>query len=157
MYAGISPRTDLELTKNLAKELGFTLCNFQPTDHQNNSIYHTNVIMFVMKDFVAIGLETIRDKAEQEMVKQTILNSGKQIIELDYYQITQFAGNMIQLKNIENELILVCSNTAWGSLNRSQKELIESKTKVVTVEIPTIEMYGGGSARCMIAEVFSGY
>ena len=88
------------------------------------------------------------------MVKQTILNSGKQILELDYYQITQFAGNMIQLRNNKNQLVLVCSTTAWESLNKSQKELIENNTKVITVEIPTIEMYGGGSARCMIAENF---
>ena len=154
MYSGISQRTNLELAENLAKKLGFTICSFHATDHQNNSIYHTNVIMFVMHGFVGIGLETIRDEAEREMVKQTILNSGKQILELDYYQITQFAGNMIQLRNIENELVLVCSTTAWDSLNESQKELIENKTKVVIVEIPTIEMYGGGSARCMIAEKF---
>ena len=154
MYASISARTDLKLTETLAKELGFALCSFHATDHQNNSIYHTNVIMFVMEGFVGIGLETIRNTEEREMVVQTILNSGKQILELDYYQITQFAGNMIQLRNQENELILVCSSTAWESLNKNQKELIESKTKVVTVEIPTIETYGGGSARCMIAENF---
>jgi hypothetical protein len=155
MYVGISPRTNLKLAKNLAQKLDFTICSFHPTDHQNNSIYHTNVIMFVMHGFVSIGLETIRDKTEREMVKRTILNSGKQILELDYYQITQFAGNMIQLRNNKNELVLVCSTTAWNSLKADQKELIENKTKVITVEIPTIEMYGGGSARCMIAEKFS--
>ena len=155
MYLGISPRTDLKLAKNLAQKLDFTICSFHATDYQNNSIYHTNVIMFVMHGFVGIGLETIRDKTEREMVRQTILNSGKQILELDYYQITQFAGNMIQLRNNKNELVLVCSTTAWNSLKADPKELIENETKVVTVEIPTIEMYGGGSARCMIAEKFS--
>ena len=154
MYLGISPRTDFNLAKDLAIKLGFTICSFHATDHQNNSIYHTNVIMFVMHGFVCIGLGTIRNKTEREMVKQTILNSGKQILELDYYQITQFAGNMIQLRNNKNQLVLVCSTTAWESLNKSQKELIENNTKVITVEIPTIEMYGGGSARCMIAENF---
>jgi hypothetical protein len=154
MYVGISQRTNLELAEKLAKKLNFTICSFHATDHQKNSIYHTNVIMFVMHGFVGIGLETIRDGTERQMVKQTILNSGKQILELDYYQITQFSGNMIQLRNKENELVLVCSTTAWSSLNENQKELIENKTKVVTVEIPTIEMYGGGSARCMIAEKF---
>jgi len=155
MYVGISSRTDLELAKNVSKKLGFTICSFHATDHQNNAIYHTNVIMFVMHGFVGIGLESIRDETEREMVKQTILNSGKQILELDYYQITQFAGNMIQLRNKENELVLICSSTAWKSINDNQKVLIKNKTKVVTVDVPTIEMYGGGSARCMIAEVFA--
>ena len=154
MYVGISPRTDLKLAQQLATEIGFTVCSFHATDHQNNSIYHTNVIMFVMQGFVGIGLDTIRDENERKMVKETILNSGKLILELDYYQITQFAGNMIQLRNQDDELVLVCSSTAWSSLKENQKELIESKTKVITVEIPTIETYGGGSARCMIAENF---
>lgn len=154
MYVAISPRTNLKLAGQLAKDLGFSVCSFHATDHQNNPIYHTNVIMFVMQGYVGIGLETIRDKEERKMVKQTILDSGNQILVLEYYQITQFAGNMIQLRNTQNELVLVASSTAWKSLNENQKESINDNTKVVTVDIPTIELYGGGSARCMIAESF---
>ena len=154
MYVGLSLRTNLDLVKILADQLHFTICSFEATDHQNNLIYHTNVIMFVMKNFVVIGLETIRDIGEREKVKQTILNSGKQVLELDYYQITQFAGNMLQLKNSKNELVLVVSTTAWNALTDEQKSVIEKETKILTVNIPTIETYGGGSARCMIAENF---
>ena len=154
MYVGLSPRSDESLAKKLAKQLGFTICSFDATDHQNNSIYHTNVLMFVMHGIVGIGLETIRNKEERERVEQTIRDSGKQILDLSYYQITQFAGNMIQLKNANSEYVLVASQTAWNSLNEEQKALILTKTKVVPVSIPTIETYGGGSARCMIAENF---
>lgn len=152
MYMCRSPRSDEYLAINLAKQFGFTICSFDATDHQNNSIYHTNVLMFVMHDLVGIGLETIRNTKERKIVEQTILNSGKQILELSYYQITQFAGNMIQLKNATNEYVLVTSQTAWNSLDKEQKRIILDKTKVIPVAIPTIETYGGGSARCMIAE-----
>ena len=152
MYMCNSPRSNEVLAQKLAKQFGFTICSFNATDHQNNSIYHTNVLMFVMNEIVGIGLETVRNKEERARVEQVIRDSGKQILDLSYYQITQFAGNMIQLKNTEGEFVLVCSGAAWSSLNEDQKTLILSKTMVLPVAIPTIETYGGGSARCMIAE-----
>ncbi len=154
MYLGVSARSDEGLAKKLAEQYGFTICSFDATDHQNNSIYHTNVLMFVMHGMVGIGLETIRDSVERKRVEKTILDSGKQILDLSYYQLTQFAGNMIQLQNSEGEYVLVASQTAWNALDDMQKQLVESQTKVVPVSIPTIETYGGGSARCMIAENF---
>jgi hypothetical protein len=154
MYMGRSPRSNVGLAKKLAKQFGFAICSFDATDHQNNSIYHTNVLMFVMHGIVGIGLETIRNREERERVEQVVRDSGKQILDLSYYQITQFAGNMIQLKNTKGNYVLVASETAWNSLNEDQKTLILSKSKVLPVAIPTIETYGGGSARCMIAENF---
>ncbi len=152
MYLCHSPRTDQSLAKKLAEQFDFTICSFDATDHQNIAIYHTNVLMFVMHDIVGIGLETIKNVEERERVIETIHASGKQILDLSYYQITQFAGNMIQLKNNVGEFVLVASQTAWDSLNSAQKRTIQDKTKVIPVAIPTIETYGGGSARCMIAE-----
>ncbi len=154
MYVGISPRTDVELAKVLAQKLGFTICSFHPTDHHKTPIYHTNVIMFVMKDLVAVCFDAIKNHDEREELIRVIHASGKEIIELNYYQISQFSGNMIQLMNQNGEYVLVASQSAWSALDEDQKQLINSKTKVVTPNISTIEMYGGGSARCMIAENF---
>lgn len=152
IYYGKSDRTNSVLVEKLAALLGFQTCGFTAVDHLNHPIYHTNVMMFVMHGFVGIGLESISSTAEREAVKETILNTGKKILELTYYQITQFAGNMLQLRNDKGGFVLVCSATAWKSLEKEQKELIKQQTEVVTLDIPTIELYGGGSARCMIAE-----
>ena len=100
-----------------------------------------------------MALSNVNSK-ETNSVLKTIKSSGKELLELSYYQITQFAGNMIQLETNQGNPVLVCSETAWKSLDESQKEKIESKSKVCTLSIPTIELYGGGSARCMIAEIF---
>ncbi|MGB0390450.1 MAG: citrulline utilization hydrolase CtlX [Salibacteraceae bacterium] len=154
IYFCHSERTDKKLAEKVAKYLGFTICGFHSTDHQNNLVYHTNVVMFVMQGLVGIGLETIKGDQDRELVLKTIKSSGKELLELSYYQITQFAGNMIQLETNQGNPVLVCSETAWKSLDESQKEKIESKSKVCTLSISTIELYGGGSARCMIAEIF---
>lgn len=154
VYVGISPRTDIKLAEEIADKLGFTICSFNATDHQNNPIYHTNVVMFVMNKLVVVGLSTIKNDAERNHLVETIRSSGKEILELDYYQITQFSGNMIQLQNKNNQHVLVASDTAWLALSELQKKKIENQSKMITVNIPTIELYGGGSARCMITENF---
>ena len=154
IYVSYSERTHVDLVNRLSQKLGFAICGFHAADHQNNLIYHTNVIMFVMNQFVAICLETIKSQEEKEKVKQMIIDSGKEILELTYYQITQFSGNMLQLQRNDNNMILVCSASGWGALDADQKDKIKEVTEVVPIDIPTIELYGGGSARCMIAENF---
>lgn len=152
IYCCFSERTHMELVEKVASELGYPIYGFHSTDHQNNPIYHTNVVMFVMNGLVGIGLETIKDELERNHMLQQILDSGKEPLELSYYQITQFAGNMLQVLNKQGSPVLVCSKTAWNSLDENQKKRIEKNSKVCQLDIPTIELYGGGSARCMIAE-----
>ncbi|MFT4754161.1 MAG: hypothetical protein ACI9GM_000324 [Salibacteraceae bacterium] len=154
IYYCKSERTHDDLVKKVAEILNFMVCGFHAADHQNKLIYHTNVVMFVMNDFVGIGLETIKDKKERDFLIHTIEASGKQVLDLSYYQITQFAGNMLQLKTKSKGHVLVCSETAWNSMTEVQKLQIERKTKICILSISTIELYGGGSARCMIAENF---
>jgi hypothetical protein len=154
IYVARSPRTHLELVKQVAKYLNFSICSFLATDHQNNPIYHTNVVMFVTQNYVGVSLDTIQNETERNDLIRTIQNSGKEIFELSYYQITQFSGNMIQVLSDKNEYVLITSLSGWNALESDQKRLLEKYSKVVSVEIPTIETYGGGSARCMIAEVF---
>lgn len=154
IYYCYSQRTNDDLVEKVAEILNFKICAFHSTDHQNNPIYHTNVVMFVMNGYVSIGLETIKNKEERANLIRVVEDSGKQVLELTYYQITQFAGNMLQLKTNTNGYVLVSSETAWASIDPEQKQIIRDKSAICTVSIPTIELYGGGSARCMIAENF---
>ncbi len=152
IYFCDSDRTDARLVTALAEKLNFSVCGFKSVDHKGIPIYHTNVVMFVMNKFVVIGLETIGDEIERKRVVEAIVNSGKKVLELSYDQITQFAGNMVQLRTASNSLMLVCSETAWAALEANQKKEIKKVSEVLSISIPTIELYGGGSARCMIAE-----
>jgi len=154
IYVARSQRVDEELVEKVAEKLNFSICRFLATDHQNNPIYHTNVAMFVTHTHVGIALETIANEKERAEVVRAIENSGKKVLELSYYQITQFSGNMIQLQNKSGKLVLIASRSGWSALDEKQKRELEKESEIVTVDIPTIEMYGGGSARCMIAEVF---
>jgi hypothetical protein len=111
-------------------------------------------MLFVMSGSVAVCLESIFDASERQRVVDQIAKTGKSIIALSQSQLNSYCGNMIQLVNRDNQPILVASETAWNGLNLKQQKQIEQQTAVCTLAIPTIETIGGGSARCMIAELF---
>ena len=105
-------------------------------------------------DFAIICAETIKDLNERNLVLNTLKNDGKQVIEITEDQMNQFAGNMLQLKNKDGQSFLVMSKSAFNSLTNFQLKQIEPLTNIISVDIPTIETIGGGSARCMMAEIF---
>lgn len=155
-YAAISPRTDEELFIEFCEDFEFTPVTFtanQTVNGERLPIYHTNVMMCVADKYVIICLDTIDDKKEKKFVAETLKSSGKVIIEISESQIHSFAGNMLQVNN-GKDTFLVMSKSAYDSLNSDQISKIESFDKILAPEIPTIEKLGGGSARCMIAEVF---
>ena len=155
-YAAISPRTDEELFIEFCEDFEFTPVTFtanQTVNGERLPIYHTNVMMCVADKYVIICLDTIDDKKEKKFVAETLKNSGKVIIEISESQMHSFAGNMLQVNN-GKDTFLVMSKSAYDSLNSDQISKIESFDKILAPEIPTIEKLGGGSARCMIAEVF---
>lgn len=155
-YAAISPRTDEELFVEFCEDFEYTPVVFTSNQTVNNermAIYHTNVMMCVADKYVVICLDTIDDAKEKKMICETILNSGKEIIEITEAQMHQFAGNMLQVNNGEDNF-LVMSKSAFDSLTPEQVAKIESYNKIISPAIPTIEKLGGGSARCMMAEVF---
>lgn len=117
-------------------------------------IYHTNVLMTIASDFAVICLESITKNQEREMVRNKILESGKKIIEISGAQMAAFAGNMLQLKNKNEKKFFVMSQKAFDSLTQAQLEEIEELTTIISVDLGLIETIGGGSARCMIAEIF---
>jgi hypothetical protein len=153
-YACVSPRTNPELLQQFCAEMGFNSILFKAVDLQGQEIYHTNVMMNIGETFAVICLECIPDANERSKVSQSLKDTGKEIIEITQNQVLAFAGNMLEVKNKSEERILVMSASAKGCLRMDQLTILEKHTQILSCEIPTIEKYGGGSARCMMAEVF---
>ncbi len=154
-YAAISPRTDKNLFEKVVIDMNYKPVSFTAFGKEKELIYHTNVMLSIGIDYVLIGLETIKEEDKKQVI-ESLSKSGKEVIELTNEQIyNSFAGNMIQLENNVGETILVLSQTAYESLTERQLELLKKfNDHICQVSIPTIEKIGGGSARCMIAEIF---
>jgi hypothetical protein len=127
---------------------------FFAKDSEGLEIYHSNVMMTLGEEFCIICLDTIADEKERAEVVDNLTSSGKKIIKISRNQMEHFAGNMLELKNKQGYRYVVMSEQAFKSLNESQIEEIESHSQIIHAPLYTIEKYGGGSARCMIAEVF---
>ena len=153
-YACSSPRTDKQLLQLFCKQFNYTPISFIANDEGGSPIYHTNVMMCAADKFVVICLDSIIDAEEKYAVIQSIENSGKTIINISFYQMNHFAGNMLQVCNQRGDKFLVMSSQAYISLTPAQISTIESYQPIIHADITTIETNGGGSARCMMAEVF---
>ncbi len=156
-YCALSPRADEELFIEFCEDFEYTPIifeAFQTVDGERKHIYHTNVMMCIAETFAVICSECIDDKAERKMVIDSLKESGKEIIYITEAQVNNFAGNMLQVRGANDELFLVMSNAAYQSLRKEQIEQIEKHCKIVYASLDIIEACGGGSARCMMAEVF---
>lgn len=153
-YACISPRTEKTLFEEWCVQLGYKPCSFHSVDENGGEIYHTNVMMCVADQYVVICLDSIRNTAERNLVTYTIAKSNKMLIEISYSQMNHFAGNMLQVKNKKGEKIVVMSSQAYKALSTEQVKTIESFNRIIHSDLTTIETNGGGSARCMMAEIF---
>jgi hypothetical protein len=153
-YACISPRTNKNLLDTFCKKMNYTACSFEANDENGNQIYHTNVMMCVADKFVVICLDAIINKEEKEEVINTIKQTSKEIIPISLKQMNCFAGNMLQLENTKEERLLVMSAQAFNSLTEKQIATLKNYNQIIYSDLKTIETNGGGSARCMIAEVF---
>lgn len=156
-YGAISPRTDQDLLIEFCEDFEYTPMIFTANQTVGNNrmpIYHTNVMMCVADKYAVICLGTIDNKIEKKQLVSQLKNSGKEIIEITEKQMSEFAGNMLQVGGIGPAKFLVMSQTAYNSLTKEQISQIEKFNPIITVDIGTIETLGGGSARCMMAEVF---
>ncbi len=153
-YACLSPRTDKDVFEEWCGKMHYTPCSFYSVDEKGGEIYHTNVMMCVADEYVVICLDSIRDADERDNVYDTIINSGKQVIEISYSQMNRFAGNMLQVQNKNGQRYLVMSSQAYHALTAEQVKELESFNPIIHSDLTTIETNGGGSARCMMAEVF---
>ena len=153
-FLSLSPRADLALAEKVTRKLGYALIYFNSNDQNNQPIYHTNVIMSIGQKLAFICSETISSKKQSAMIRQKLIDAGKKIIDLTYGQICQMAANVLELQNRKGESLLLLSEMANQALTDAQKSLIDRCCQRVPFAIPTIETVGGGSVRCMLAEVF---
>ena len=152
-YCSLSGRSDLSLFKKFCSDMNYIPVVFN-SSHESKPIYHTNVMMSICNNFTIICLDSIRDKNERNNVIDNLNNSGLEIIDISISQMTSFLGNCIQLINSDQSPVLIMSSRAFNSITKSQIKRIESHTEIIHSDIKTIENNGGGSARCMIAEIF---
>ena len=118
-------------------------------------IYHTNVMMCIADKFAVICLASIHEESERESVIKSLTLTNKEIIDISLQQLNSFAGNMLQVSNTTNELLLVMSTQAYRSLTADQINRLEKYNRIIHSSLDTIETAGGGSARCMMAEIFN--
>ncbi len=156
-YCSISKRSNEDLFIEFCEDFEFTpvlFNSYQSVGDKRLPIYHTNVMMCVATNYVVICLDSIDDKKQRKNVSNFINESGKKLIEISENQVESFAGNMLELLNDKGDSILVMSKSAENSLSEIQKNSIKKYSKIISSNINTIEVCGGGSARCMMAEIF---
>lgn len=157
VYASISERTSEILLDEFCDDFNYMPIVFESyQNHGNRSylIYHTNVMMCVADKYSVLCLESIKSEDQKKKVKQSLMDDGKEIIEISSKQLDCFSGNMIELI-YNNKSYLVMSETAFKSLNKNQLSSINNYSEIIYSDVNTIESCGGGSVRCMIAEVFN--
>ncbi len=156
-YASISERTDILLFEDLCKKLKYKAISFTARQNAIDNrlpVYHTNVVMCLGKQFVVICMDSIDVESERQMLLETFAQTNKQVIEITEAQMEAFAGNMLQLTNKEGKDVLLMSQAAYKSLNSTQITQLSAYNKLLPIAVPTIEKHGGGSVRCMVAEIF---
>jgi hypothetical protein len=156
-YCALSPRADEDLFIEFCEDFEYSPVIFtanQTVDGKRLAIYHTNVMMCIAENFAVICLDSIDDKKERKSVVKHLKQDGKEIISISEAQMHQFAGNMLQLRGDGNKRYLVMSEAAHKSLIPNQIKSIEKHCAIISSSLETIQTCGGGSARCMMAEVF---
>lgn len=153
-YACLSPRTNKDVLYKFCETIKYSPIFFYALDENKKEIYHTNVMMCLGIHFAVVCLSSIHDEQDKKNLIYELKKSGREIIDIDIHQVKNFAGNMIELIDGEGNPIIVLSQTAMKSLHAQQISSLQKHGQLVPVNVNTIEMVGGGSIRCMIAEIF---
>ena len=153
-YACLSERTQLPAIKEFEKQSGYHIFSFFATDLQGVPFYHTNVMMALGQKTAVVCLESISAEAERAKLDEMLTATGHEVIAISQQQVLQFAGNMLFLSNPSGKNFWVCSETAFQSLTELQRKVLQKDGEFITSALPTIEAVGGGSARCMLGEIF---
>ena len=153
-YACLSPRTSPGLLTRFCEELGYRAHGFRATDARGTPIYHTNVMLSVGSHLAVACLEAIDDGRERDAVAAELARSGHELVAITRAQLDEFAGNVLELCARTGEALLVLSARARRALRPEQLAVLERHARLVSADLTTIEHHGGGSARCMLAEVF---
>lgn len=156
-YCAISPRADEELMIEFCEDFDMSPIlfeAFQTVDGERKPIYHTNVMMSIAETFAILCPDAIDDKSERKMVLENLKSDGKEVIFITEEQVAKFAGNMLQVLGANDKRYLVMSTSAYTSLTQAQLDKIQKHCEILHSNLDTIEDCGGGSARCMMTEVF---
>lgn len=154
-YACRSLRTSETVLNEFCKKAGFKPIMFSAVDYNGMPMYHTNVVMSIGSDFAVVCNKAFKDAQEWHIVSKSLTKCGKRIINITPEQMFNYAGNIIELKNLKGESVVLMSETAHNSFTEEQlSDILSGDKKLAVVSIPTIEKVGGGSARCMVAELF---
>lgn len=154
IYACISPRTNKSVLEKFAHAHGYKAMLFYSKDENGTDVYHTNVIMHLGETYAVICMESIPNEAERIAVSQLLITTGHEVIPITLKQVHAYAGNMLQVKNAKGEKFTVLSKSAYNSLTKEQRDILQMHTTLLPMDITTIETIGGGSTRCMMAEIF---
>lgn len=153
-YACISPRTNEILIHQFCKEMDYTPVLFHAQSDDGTLLYHTNVMMCVGHSFVVVCLAAVKDPEEKELLVNSIKKTGRQLVEINMQQLHAFAGNMLEVRNKKDEPVIIMSENAYKSLAKEQIKTLSTFAKIIYTPLYSIEAAGGGSARCMLAEIF---
>lgn len=153
-YACLSPRTNIKALDRFCLLMGYEKVVFHALDEKGAPIYHTNVMMALGKEFAVVCLDAINDEHERKILVNKLESTGKEIIPISFEQKNAFAGNMLEVRTATGEPLIIMSDTAYRSLSKDQVTRLMTYGRILHPDIPTIERFGGGSVRCMMAEVF---
>ena len=153
-YGCLSERLDKEAFISWCNKMQFKPIAFKALDDKAQPIYHTNVLMCMANQFVVICLDSIPNEQERQMLLDSFARTNKEVIEISQDQLNHFAGNMLQVFDINEKPHLIMSDQAYKSLHTAQLKSLEKYNPLLPISIPTIEALGGGSTRCMMAEIY---
>ncbi|MDD2243112.1 MAG: arginine deiminase-related protein [Dysgonamonadaceae bacterium] len=155
LYCCRSPRTSEKVVQDFCSKMNFDAVMFDGVDINGNPLYHTNIMMSIGMQVAIICLQAIKDESQRQKVVSRLQSSGKLIVDISPDQMNHFAGNMLELKSRNGNPLMVMSSSARQSLTFQQEKTIGTYTRILSSDLSTIEHVGGGSARCMIAEIFA--
>jgi hypothetical protein len=153
-YAALSGRTHLQALTEFARQCGYQVFSFDTRDRQGAPVYHTNIVMSLGESFAVVCAEAISDVSLRNQLLVRLNQERDLVIEITMEQMDAFAGNILELAGNDGHRLVAMSSTAWDAFTRTQRRALADRVQIVAVPIPTIEQIGGGSVRCMIAEVF---
>jgi hypothetical protein len=153
-YACLSPRTNARPLEQFCAELGYQPQSFRATGPAGEPVYHTNVLMCVGATFAVLCSEAITDPLERRLLGERLARDGRELLDISRPQMNSFAGNMLALVSGDGTPIVAMSDSAWECLEPGQRRRLEAHGGIVKAAVPTIERFGGGSVRCMLAEIF---
>lgn len=154
IYACLSPRTNKNVLERFAQAHGYKAVTFYSRDENGVEVYHTNVIMHIGETYAVICLDSIKEEAERIALSQRLIVTGHEVIPITLAQVHAYAGNMLQVQNKKGKKFTILSKQSFEALTEEQKDILNIHSTLLPIDITTIETIGGGSVRCMMAEIF---